>query len=187
MQRRALLAGCGALWACGSPPPVANVEEGAERRVLSPLRFGWVSSRQSTGELPSAIALGGEASGRVLLFFEFEELSDARRLLRAELRLSTTGVPGQALDVELSRSEAARGQLRAWSDQPQALYPRVTARLSTDANPARLDVTQLVRAQAKPGVPLRILLRAEPGGREPLLIQTGAAGGAAPELEAYWA
>jgi hypothetical protein len=188
MQRRALLVGGAALWACGSRPPQATpVGESAARRVLSPLRFGWLSSRQSSDALPSAIALGAETSGRVLLFFEFEELNEPRRLLRAELRLHTDGVPGQALDVELSRSEGARAELRDWSDQPQALYPRVSGRLSTDASPARLDVTELVRAQTKPGVPLRILLRAEPSsGAEPLLVRTGAAGGAAPELEAYW-
>ena len=78
-----------------------------------------------------------------------------------------------------------RGELAAWSDQPRARYPRLSTRLTSGASPVRLDVTELVRAESKPGEPLRLLLRAEPEASEPLLIETGAAGGAAPRLEAY--
>jgi hypothetical protein len=187
MHRRALLAAGFALFGCGSRPPASPaVGESAGRSVLLPSRFGWLSSREWSGALPSAIALGGKTSGRVLLFFEFEPLDESRRLLRANLRLRTSGVPGQVAAVELSRAEAARGELASWSDQPRALYPRVAAQLSAGAGATRLDVTELLRAQTKPGAPLRLLLRAEPGDGEPLLVQTGAAGGAAPELEAYW-
>ena len=190
MRRRALLA-CGAVAAlgCGSRSSVGGlVAASAERRVLAPTRFGWVSSRQASGPLPSAIALGGEASGSVALFLEFEELSQPR-LLRAVLRLDTAGPPGGDADVKVSRAEAAHAELRAWSDQPRALDPWLSARLSTDASPARIDVTELARAANQPGEPagpLRLLLWAEPSRVEPVLVQTGAAGGTGPRLEVYW-
>ena len=175
------LLGCGS----ASPPPSAVTEQSA-RTLLLPARFAWVSSERSSGTLPSAIALGGKASGRVLLYFEFAELTESRRLLRAELLLNASGAPGDAVDVELSRSEAAHGELRAWSDQPQALAPRLAGRLIAQSSVQRLDVTELLRAQHKPGEPLRLLLHAEPGRDEPVLLETGAAGGAQPRLEVYW-
>ena len=168
------------------PAPHATLTERNARTVLEPSRLGWVSSERPSGALPSAIALGGKASGRVLVYLEFAAQSSERRLLRAELVLSATGVSGEAVEVELSRAEAARGELRAWSDQPRPLYPRLTAQLSTQAVPLRLDVTELLRGETKPGDPLRLLLRAEPGSGEPVLLETGAAGGAPPRLEAYW-
>jgi hypothetical protein len=58
--------------------------------------------------------------------------------------------------------------------------------LASSGTPTRLDVTELLRAERKPNEPVRLLLRAEPGAGEPLLVATGAAGGAAPRLEAYW-
>lgn len=188
MQRRCLLASASTIWlGCASSVPAGGVvPEGAHRRVLAPLRFGWLSSRQATGVLPSAIALGAEPAGRVLLFFEFEAWSEAPGLLRAELLLQTAGAPGQNIDVELSRAEPARGELKSWADQPRALVPRLRAPLGSAAQPARLDVTELARAQTKSGEPLRILLRAEPTGAEPILVQTGVGSGAAPLLEAYW-
>ncbi len=176
-----VLLGCAA-----RPAQPAAVTEHSTRTVLEPARFGWVSSEQASGALPSAIALGGKASGRVLLYFEFATPGVGARLLRADLVLGATGVAGEAIDVELSRADAAAGELRAWSDQPHARYPRVAARLSTQALPQRLDVTELLRAATKPGEPLRLLLRAEPGSGEPVLVETGAAGGATPRLEAYW-
>jgi hypothetical protein len=188
----ALLCGCLtvaplSLLGCGSPPaaPRALAEQNA-RRVSWPARLGWVSSERPSGALPSAIALGGKASGRVLIYLEFAAPSELRRLLRADLVLVASGAPGESIEVELSRAEAARGQLAAWSDQPRARYPRLSARLASGALPGRLDVTELVRAESKPGEPLRLLLRAEPGASEPLLVETGAAGGAAPRLEVYW-
>jgi hypothetical protein len=162
------------------------VAESARRRVLAPRRFGWLSSRRDTGELPSAIALGAEPAGRVLLFFEFEDWNEASGLLRAELLLHTAGAPGQNIDVELSRAEAARGEMKGWADQPRALFPRRRAQLDSAAQPARLDVTELALAETKSGEPLRVLLSAEPRGAEPIFVQTGVAGGAAPLLEAYW-
>ena len=173
--------------ACGSrAAPLSPVAEQNGRTVLEPARFGWVSSEHESGSLPSAIALGGKASGRVLLYFEFPELKEPRRLLRAELLLSASGAPGQAIDVELSGADAAHAELSSWSDQPRAVSPYLAARVSTQGSPERLDVTEILRARAKSGQPLRLLLRAEPGAGEPLLVETGAAGGAAPRLEAYW-
>jgi len=154
--------------------------------LLVPLRFGWVTSEGSSVALPSAIGLGGKTSGRVLLYFEFPELSEPRRLLRGELVLHAIGAAGHAVDVELSRAEAARGRLERWSDQPQAVYPRLSLRLAADSAPVRLDLTEILRVRSKPGQPLRLLLRAEPGAGEPVLVQTGAAGGAQPRLEVYW-
>jgi hypothetical protein len=177
----AATAGCGPK---ASPPSAVSEQSG--RTLLVPARFGWVSSKQPSGALPSAIALGGKASGRVLLYFEFPELSESRRLLRGELILKASGAPGHGVDVELSRSEAARSKLEAWSDQPQAVYPRLPARLVAQEFAMRLDVTEMLRAQGKPGQPLRILLRAEPGADEPVLVETGAAGGSQPRLELYW-
>ena len=126
MQRRSLLAGASTIWlGCASSAPASGVvAESARRRVLAPRRFGWLSSRRDTGELPSAIALGAEPAGRVLLFFEFEDWNEASGLLRAELLLHTAGAPGQNIDVELSRAEAARGEMKGWADQPRALFPR---------------------------------------------------------------
>ncbi len=182
----ALLLGL-ALLGCGAAPaPASALTEQNARTVLEPARLGWVSSQQASGALPSAIALGGKASGRVLVYLEFAAQNSTRRLLRAELVLGASGVSGEAIEVELSRAEPAGGELRAWSDQPRARYPRLTAQLSTRALPLRLDVTELLRAETKPGEPLRLLLRAEPGEGEPVLVETGAAGGVAPRLEAYW-
>ena len=170
---------------CGAGrAPATTVAEPAGRSVLVPTRLGWVSSKQPSGILPSAIALGGKTSGRVLMYFEFAAPSEPRRLVRADLVLDASGAPGASLDVELSRAAAAGGLLRAWSDQPRARYPRLSARLY--GAQARLDVTELLRAESKPGEPLRLLLRAEPDAAEPMLVETGAAGGAAPRLEVYW-
>ena len=176
-----------ALGGCArSRAPQAALTERNARTVLEPARLGWVSSEQGSGALPSAIGFGGRTSGRVLVYLEFVVPSGSRRLLRADLVLGASGVPGASIDVELSRAEAARGQLRAWSDQPRARYPRVSARLTPQAWPQRLDVTELLRAETKPGEPLRLLLRAEAGSGEPVLVETGAAGGLAPRLEVYW-
>ena len=171
---------------CGGGAQPAAVAEHSGRSVLIPARLGWVSSERASGVLPSAIALGGKASGRVLMYFEFAAPSEPRRLLRAELVLDASGAPGESLEIELSRAEAANAELRSWADQPRARYPRLTARLASSSVPTRLDVTELLRAETKPGEPVRLLLRAEPGAGEPLLVATGAAGGAAPRLEAYW-
>ena len=66
---------CAALGArAGESPPVAMFRS-AMRAVLEPPRFGWLSSDRETGDLPSAIALGAKASGRVLLYLEFPELA----------------------------------------------------------------------------------------------------------------
>lgn len=167
-------------------PSSAAVAESSGRTVQAPLRFGWLSSQRASGPLPSGVALGSRTAGRVLLFFEFAALGEPRSLLRAELRLFTAGTPGHAVDIELSRAEAVRGELRAWSDQPRALYPRLAARLEAEQRPARLDVTELVRAETKPGEALRVLLRAEPSAAEAVLVETGTASGMAPTLEAYW-
>ena len=172
--------------ACGGRPPSAAVAEQSGRSVQVPLRLGWVSSERASGVLPSAIALGGKASGRVLMYFEFAAQTETRRLVRADLVLDASGAPGQSLAIELSRAEAAGAELRAWSDQPRARYPRSSARLASGTAPSRLDVTELLRAETKPGEPLRLLLRAEPDEGEPVLVATGAAGGNAPRLEAYW-
>jgi hypothetical protein len=183
----ALLATAGLAPGCGSrAAPLPHVAEQNGRTLLLPARFGWVSSEHESGSLPSAIALGGKASGRVLLYLEFPELKEPRRLLRAELLLSASGAPGQAIDVELSAADPAHAELRSWSDQPRTASPYLAARLSTQGSPERLDVTEIFREKARSGQPLRLLLRAEPGAGEPLLVETGAAGGAAPRLEAYW-
>lgn len=175
-----------ALGCAGARAPSREVGELSGRSVTTSQRLGWVSSERPSGALPSAIALGGKASGRVLVYLEFAAPTEARRLHSAALLLSTSGAPGAAIDVELSRAEPPSGELRTWADQPRARYPRLTARLPGDAESVRLDVTELLRAEAKPGEPLRLLLRAEPGKAEPVLVATGAAGGAAPRLEAYW-
>lgn len=176
-----------ALWGCaGSRPSTGEVGELQGRSVATPQRLGWVSSQRPSGELPSAIALGGKASGRVLVYLEFAAPSEARRLHSAGLLLTTSGAPGASIEVELSRAEPPAAELRTWADQPRARYPRLTARLPGEAESARLDVTELLRAEAKPGEPLRLLLRAEPGEAEPVLVATGAAGGATPRLETYW-
>lgn len=168
-----------------SAPRAAPLEQSA-RSVLPPARFGWVNSTQPSGDLPSALPLGGKASGRVLVYLEFAVPSTSRRLLGAALLLATSGPPGIAVEVEVSRTDAPSGELRSWADQPHARYPRLTARLESDSALLRLDVSELLRAESKPGEPLRLLLRAEPNAAEPVLLQTGAAGGAAPRLEAYW-
>jgi hypothetical protein len=191
MRGRRKLGGAGlallvsALGCASRAVPAAPVVEQSGRAVLMPARLGWLSSEHATPSLPSAIALGGKASGRTLLYFEFPELTEPRPLLRAELLLNAVGAPGSAIGVELSRAEEPH-QLAVWSDQPRALYPRLSAQISTARSPERLDVTEILRAQTKPGQPLRLLLRAEPGEAEPVLVETGAAGGAAPRLEAYF-
>jgi hypothetical protein len=184
---------CCALFALGaaalgcSPTAAANssLSELNGRGVHEPTRFGVLSSERETSALPSAVSLGAKTSGRVLLYFEFPRPEEGRKLLRAQLLLNSTGAAGE-IEIEVSRSEVARGELRAWSDQPRALYPRISARLGRHAGSERVDVTQIVQARAKQGEPLCVLLRAEPGDGEGVLIATGASGGEAPRLELYW-
>jgi hypothetical protein len=184
---RLLALGLGlAVVGCGAPPPASvGLSELTGRSVLAPIRFGVLSSVRETAALPSSVALGAKSSGRMLLYFEFSLPEETRKLLRAQLLLSPTG--GSAdVDVEVSRADAAGVELRAWSDQPRALYPRLAARLGRQAGLERLDVTEILRAHSKRGEPLRLLLRAEPGDGEGISIATGAAGGEAPRLELYW-
>jgi hypothetical protein len=181
----ACLLGSLALGCSGAPPPVAVFSEHDARTVLEPVRFGWLSSERDTGALPSAIALGAKSSGHMLVYLEFAEVEVAGRLLRAELVLSPTAAAFGRVPIELSRAEAARRELRKWSDQPKALKPRIAAHVTAQAWPQRLDVTAIVRAQARKE-PLRLLLRAEPGEGEGVLIATGASGGEAPRLVIYW-
>lgn len=187
LRGRALLLLLGSwLLGCAAPPPPAGLPSEAQaRRVVSPERLGWVSSERASGELPSAIALGGTASGRVLVYLEFAPPRELGRLVRAGLLLDVDGV-GDAIEVELSRADAPRGELDSWSEQPGARYPRITRRLAPAAEPSRVDITELARAERKADEPLRLLLRAEPRAREPVLLATGAAGGWAPRLETYW-
>jgi hypothetical protein len=181
----ALGLGLGA-FGCGARAPASTrLSELNGRSVLEPTRFGVLRSNRETPELPSSVALGGKASGRVLLYFEFPRPEEARKLLRAQLVLSPTEGSGD-VPVEVSRADVARAELHAWSDQPRALYPRLAARLGRHAGPERLDVTEILLAPAKRGEPLRLLLRAEPGDGEGISIATGAAGGEAPRLELYW-
>jgi len=178
-----------ALGACGcggSAQPDSAIPEQSARSVLFPARLGWLSSEGPSGTLPSAVALGGKASGRVLLYLEFVRPQEPRKLLRADLLLETSGAPSAGIDVELSRSEPARGALSSWSEQPVSLYPRKSVRLAAGEGPTRLDVTELLRASSKPEEPLRMLLRAEPGEGAPVWVATGAASGAAPRLDTYW-
>lgn len=178
----ALLAlGCG-----GVSAPSRAVPEQSQRSVAFPERFGWVSSERDSRALPSAIALGGEASGRVLVYLQFPEPERGRKLIRAELWLSLASRPAAPIDVALSRAEPARGQLATWADQPRSRYPRVAAKLGGFDSRQRLDVSELVSAPRKAGEPLRMLLRAEPNAAEPVLLETGAFSGRAPRLELYW-
>jgi hypothetical protein len=174
------------LLGCSRAAPAPALAELSGRSVTAPSQLGWVSSQQASGDLPSAIELGGRASGRVLVYLEFPPESERRRLLRAQLLLGTLPGGAGAVDIEVSRAEPARGGLTQWSDQPRARYPRLGAQLTPGAAPLRVDVTELLRAQTKPDEPLRILLRAEPGDGAPVLLETGAAGGVAPRLEQYW-
>ena len=175
------------LTACGGAAPVAQeVPEQSSRSLFAAERFGWVSSERSTRDLPSAIAIGGKTSGRVLVYLQFPEPERARKLVRAELWLSLSGRPAEPIDVELSRSDAPGTEHERWSDQPHARYPRIAAKLGAHAPRERLDVSELVSAPGKAGEPLRLLLRAEPTAAEPVLLETGAFGGSAPRLELYW-
>ncbi len=185
-MRAVLLGAALAVVSCSRAAAPVALSELSARSVTQPSELGWVSSKERSGELPSALALGGKASGRVLVYLEFPPESEHRRLLRAQLLLGT--LPGGAgtIDVEVSRAEPARGTLKQWSDQPRAKYPRLSAQLAPGAVPLRVDVTELVRSQTKLDEPLRILLRAEPGEGAPVLLETGAAGGLAPRLEQYW-
>ncbi len=176
-----------ALLSCsGTPSPTAVFSEQDARSVVEPVRFGWLSSERETGNLPSAIGLGGKTSGRVLIYLEFPEPESTRRLLRAELLLRPSGAAGGRVPIEVSRAQAARSELLKWSDQPRALYPRLSAQLSVRPWPERVDVTEILRAHARRREPLRLLLRAEPGDGEGVLLATGASGGEPPRLEIYW-
>jgi hypothetical protein len=176
-----LALGCG-----GRALPSREIPEQSQRSVVLPERFGWVNSEHESGALPSAIGLGGKTSGRVLVYLQFPEPERGRTLLRAELWLSLAAQPSGPIDVELSRSDPAGNTLVRWSDQPHARYPRVTAKLGGSGGHQSLDVSELVRAPGKAGEPLRVLLRAEPHGGEPVLLETGSFGGSAPRLELYW-
>jgi hypothetical protein len=165
--------------------PSASLSELNGRSVHEPTRFGVLSSERETSALPSAVSLGAKTSGRVLLYFEFPEPEETRKLLRALLLLNSTGA-AERIEIEVSRSETARGELRSWSDQPRALYPRLSSQLGRHAGPERVDVTRILEARSKRGEPLCILLLAEPGDGEGVLIATGASGGETPRLELYW-
>jgi hypothetical protein len=169
----------------GAAPPSAGLSELNGRSVLAPARFGVLSSKGDTTALPSSVSLGAKTSGRALVYLEFPEPDQARRLLRAQLLLSSS-LPAQPVTIEVSRAEPARGALVAWSDQPRALYPRLSAELGGHAGLQRIDVTEILQARSKAGEPLCLLVRAEPAEGEGVLIATGAAGGEAPRLELYW-
>jgi hypothetical protein len=169
----------------GGAPELLVAEQNA-RSVLMPSSFAWASSEMSSAELPAALALGGAASGRVLVYLDFPPLNEPRRLLRAELLLETSGTPGDSVPVVLSRAEPLSGSLESWGQQPRALYPRLSARLESERAPARLDVTEIVGARGRSDEPVRILLGAEPRAVAPVLVRTGAGGGLGPRLEAYW-
>lgn len=177
----ALPAGCSP-----APAPVTIFSEQDARLVLEPLRFGWLSSARETGALPSAIAVGGKTSGRLLLYWEFPELTETRKLLRAQLLLDPQGVGSERVEVEVSRAAEAGERLRRWSDRPRALNPRVSAELAAQAFTQRVDVTEILRAPPQRGQPLRLLLHAGPGEGEGVLIATGASGGQLPRLELYF-
>jgi hypothetical protein len=174
------------LGCAASPAAPQGLPERSSRVVLVPQRFGWVTSAGESGALPSAIALGGKASGRVLVYLEFAEPERGRKLLRAELWLGLTRRLAEPIQIELSRADAAGEKLTTWSEQPHARYPRIAAELGGAETPSLLDVSELLRAPAKTGEPLRILLRAEPDAAEPALLETGAFGGRSPRLELYW-
>lgn len=173
--------GCG-----GRAGSSAIVAEQSQRSVAALERFGWVSSAGPSGALPSAVALGGSGAGRTLVYLQFPEPERGRKLLRADLWLSLVAPTAAPIQVELSRSEPAGGELSSWSDQPQARYPRVAAKLGGARAEQRLDVRALALAPGKAGEPLCVLLRAEPDAGEPVLLETGAFGGHAPRLELYW-
>jgi hypothetical protein len=188
MQRRAVACLlCGVITGCGAAPaPVSMFSERDGRLVLEPQRLGWLSSERETGALPSAIAVGAKTSGRLVLYFEFPELTEQRKLLRAQLLLDPSQGRSGRVPVELARAAAPGAELLRWSDQPRALYPRVAGELSAQAFPLRLDVTEILRVRSERGEPLRLLLRAEPGDGEGVLIATGASGGDVPRLELYF-
>jgi hypothetical protein len=171
---------------CGGPAATgAGLTELNGRSVLEPARFGVLSSKGETTALPSSVSLGAKTSGRALVYLEFPEPDQSRRLVRAQLLLSSS-LPAGPVPVEVSRAEPARGALIAWSDQPRALYPRLAVELGGDAGLQRIDVTEILNARSKPGQPLCLLVRAEPAEGEGVLIATGAAGGDPPRLELYW-
>lgn len=188
-----LLAGANA-GCTGQSAAQPSFGEQAARELLVPTRFAWLSSERETAGLPSAIALGAQGGGRTLLYFEFPAPKQQRPLSQALLLLRPVGVSSAPVPVELWRADAARAELRAWGEQPRALYPRVTAKLGpggpesllAEAPLLRVDVTSIVRAAASPSEPLRLLLRAEPGDGEGVLIATGAFGAEAPRLELYF-
>src|SRR5215207_8099510 len=106
MRRRAGLGGLLALglgfgaFGCGGPSPASgSLSELNGRSVLEPTQFGVLSSVRETSELPSSVALGAKASGRMLLYFEFPQPEETRKLLRAQLLLSPTDGSGD-VDVE---------------------------------------------------------------------------------------
>ncbi|HEY6077453.1 MAG TPA: hypothetical protein VIW29_01535, partial [Polyangiaceae bacterium] len=120
VRARAALLGCalGVLLGAGcgpgsTEPPLLSEQHG--RSLSSPLRLGWLSSQRETGDLPSAIPLGGRRAGRVLVYLEFPEPEPGRSLVHAQLLLTPLESGGQAVDVELSRADAARPELRSWS------------------------------------------------------------------------
>lgn len=170
----------------GSSSRSVELDELTGRSVLSPQRFVVLSSRQETSDLPSAVALGAKASGRVLLYFEFPALSEERDLLRAQLLLSAVQGSRDGVEVEVARAEGPGLELSRWSQRPGALHPRLSRNIAWRGAPERLDVTELVRARGRDGEPLRLVVRAEPGEGEGVLIATGAAGGEAPRLELYF-
>ena len=116
MSARALLwiAALGAT-ACFRPAAPPALGELSGRSVSSPSRLGWVSSAAASAELPSAVALGGRASGRVLVYLEFPPEGEPRRLLRADLVVAK--LPSATSDVlvkfharSLLQGSCARGR-----------------------------------------------------------------------------
>lgn len=182
----ALLGGSGCAPARTAPP---GFVESNERTLLEPSRLEWFSAEQQTSELPGAIALGGAAAGRQLLYLEFAATVEPRAVLGAELLLSSLSTHGQAVALVLSRAEPPRARRGGPSGRPRALEPRSAAHFFARAWPERLDVTEMARARSKADEPLRLLVRAEPSdddGAEGVLLATGAAGGSGPKLEIYW-
>lgn len=165
-----------------APAPV-SVQQG--RTLLEPARLEVVGGARDSAQVPSAVSLGGPASGTVLLYLEFPRPSEQRRLARADLVLDLSGAPGSSIEVELSSSESSTESSWAFAEPRRAVGPRTSARLSVSGVPVRLDVREIVLAQSE-AARLCLLLRAEPTAPEPVLVATGASGGTAPRLDLYW-
>jgi hypothetical protein len=176
--------------AAESPPSLPD----AQRVVLPPAALAVVGAFGPEGgdEVPSAVTLGRDAGGTVVMLFRFAATwRDDAEVVSAFLVLDALdGSPPATSPVtlETARVEEAWEQASvSWGRQPRLSVPRAAGAVRMRAPaPLRVDVTALVRAWSRRDKDDHgIALLARGGDAYGTVVSTGVSQGVGPRLEVY--